>query len=856
MAETHYMGIELANPGQETLESIANKFNEFARNVDSANHSPGRGNKVPTAGLDINQDLNFNDAGIIRSAFLNLTGRTTLSSRDVPNVSIFERDNDVIFKQRDGIERVLGAGGATTNISAILSDFYILEGVLGQTLNSGNPTWTSPEYAPKAMQTLLKYENQWAVSTSVCLVDESFTGTASLKVEWIFRDTEERVEDLVQSETVALPLTDPSRPNLNIDWPSFLLSNRVHTQGHYDRVKVRLTWLSGNDITLERHSSGGDTSTGLVVNLIPIGNVASWAMEGEDPPSGGGTAKSAYSYRFPCATNKTGVSSSQTIPDTGDGYIYNLVANKETPAGVKFDEDFITEWEGFVIIEASKNTNMEVSLRTTHKLGENKDKTLIHERKAFFDLTAGTRRSIPLNIFNSRSVVSIGTYRGLSITAEDAKHPADIQYDLVFKSFNRKSSSIRLANSLSSLIVSDTAESLSYQLRQAVEIGKGDKGDKGDPGGGGQGLTYIKGTDDLNNLTDPGVYIGITSDNTKNKPSPLPRLEVYILYVFSQGGADRTQEIYPLSGISSFTRFSNDGNFATLSAWTKEDKITDGTIAKDKLVSSLIVEINSHITQAVGDAKYATLTDVMTLRTAIGNFITQAQGDARYALKGEGGGTTPTTSGTTPEGRARGALWATSPTLPTSGITKDNAIDLGADWTTTDDAPRDMDTTSDHQTLFGFPAGLDDGTEAFGRSLKPSQLGFWAVAKVAGVEVGAAFVPQAVDTDQICLFFSGDASSTSQFVRLNYYAFHGGRGVQLTGESTTLPADCTVELYEAVVRGERGQDGETLLADGTRGRYKARTGFLRRRLGDRDKTGRKFNTELSQWNKYKVSIWA
>ena len=181
-----------------------------------------------------------------------------------------------------------------------------------------------------------------------------------------------------------------------------------------------------------------------------------------------------------------------------------------------------------------------------------------------------------------------------------------------------------------------------------------------------------------------------------------------------------------------------------------------------------------------------------------------------------------------PTGSPRGALVATSPTLPTAAVGSNTVIAFGAAelWTIDSGAPD------------GFEAGPAASNERlYLPDIHPAgSIGIWEVVEVAGVEVAEVFISHggiqgATGADRrhiLPVSVTADA-----LVRVGFWPRSGATAsyLQVTGNSDTLPADTVIKVYLAVVRGASGSggggggsngmdgdlDGISMAADGTDG---------------------------------------
>ena len=181
-----------------------------------------------------------------------------------------------------------------------------------------------------------------------------------------------------------------------------------------------------------------------------------------------------------------------------------------------------------------------------------------------------------------------------------------------------------------------------------------------------------------------------------------------------------------------------------------------------------------------------------------------------------------------PTGSPRGALIATSPTLPTAATGTNSVIAFGAAelWTVEADAPD------------GFEAGPAANNERlYLPDIHPAgSNGIWLVVEVDDVEIAEIFISHggiqgATGADRrLVLPVSVTADA---LIRTGFWPRSGATAayLQVTGNSDTLPADTVVKIYLAVVRGEAGPGGggpggggldevstdATLTGDGTAG---------------------------------------
>ena len=151
-------------------------------------------------------------------------------------------------------------------------------------------------------------------------------------------------------------------------------------------------------------------------------------------------------------------------------------------------------------------------------------------------------------------------------------------------------------------------------------------------------------------------------------------------------------------------------------------------------------------------------------------------------------------------GSPRGALVATSPTLPTTATANNTVIAFGAAelWTIESDAPDGFEAgpTANNERLYLpdiHPAGAN---------------GIWVVAEIDGVDIAEVFISQggiqgATGADRrhmLPVSVTADALVRIGFWQRSTVASY----IQITGNADTLPANTVIKVYLAVVRGAPG----------------------------------------------------
>jgi hypothetical protein len=125
---TPNLGLIQDTPGVTPGMTEAEDAEENKETLDDHNHSPGKGERVPTLGILVNDDLTFNSyaATELRMArFDNLLAEPTAGD-DIRAVYVY--DNNLYFIRHDGTKVKITNGGVL-NASALNSDTYVQQSV-------------------------------------------------------------------------------------------------------------------------------------------------------------------------------------------------------------------------------------------------------------------------------------------------------------------------------------------------------------------------------------------------------------------------------------------------------------------------------------------------------------------------------------------------------------------------------------------------------------------------------------------------------------------------------------------------------------------------------------------------------
>ena len=102
--KTFYLGLTKPTPGinGDTWAQAAAGINDSFDQIDEHDHSSGKGVPVPSDGININKNLSFNNHSLESLKQLGFT--ETVDAASVPNNSIYTVNNDLYYKNANGVE--------------------------------------------------------------------------------------------------------------------------------------------------------------------------------------------------------------------------------------------------------------------------------------------------------------------------------------------------------------------------------------------------------------------------------------------------------------------------------------------------------------------------------------------------------------------------------------------------------------------------------------------------------------------------------------------------------------------------------------------------------------------------------
>lgn len=109
---TPNLNLTLPTPTVTLGPAWANEVNAAFEVIDSHDHTSGKGARIPTAGLNINADLQFNEFGILNARLVSLQERTSSPSGSdfASSISIF--NGDLYFTNSSGVAVQVTSGGS------------------------------------------------------------------------------------------------------------------------------------------------------------------------------------------------------------------------------------------------------------------------------------------------------------------------------------------------------------------------------------------------------------------------------------------------------------------------------------------------------------------------------------------------------------------------------------------------------------------------------------------------------------------------------------------------------------------------------------------------------------------------
>ena len=141
---TSPMGLTVPVPGQTAGPLYAVEVSDDLNIIDVHDHSPGKGNPVPTAGLNINADLPFNDENATTLRSTRFQSQVSPLSVGTDIGALYESGVDLYYNDGNGTQIQITANG--TLDASTFGGFTNLAGTTGQALytnGTGTFSYTS-----------------------------------------------------------------------------------------------------------------------------------------------------------------------------------------------------------------------------------------------------------------------------------------------------------------------------------------------------------------------------------------------------------------------------------------------------------------------------------------------------------------------------------------------------------------------------------------------------------------------------------------------------------------------------------------------------------------------------------------
>ena len=180
----------------------------------------------------------------------------------------------------------------------------------------------------------------------------------------------------------------------------------------------------------------------------------------------------AHSYYTQPTINVSGDFTTPTMV-LAAGRNITLVNDFVAPGGIVAGTPFVTEWEGFLVLNAQFSASIQLELETVHSFG-NPALTFTHRKPFAVSLQAAVDQTVPMNAFNSRSDVMLGSYTPpgtntpIEITQAHLDAHSTISYRIKIVARSGTGTAINLNMNKAEAI---GVETTSYQLRQALNAG-------------------------------------------------------------------------------------------------------------------------------------------------------------------------------------------------------------------------------------------------------------------------------------------------------------------------------------------------------------------------------------------------
>lgn len=124
---TTFLGLSLPTPTVTLGPIWANEVNAAFEVIDAHDHTSGKGVQIPTAGLNINANLDFKNNAILRSQYISLTNRATTPSGSTFASSASVLNGDLYYTNASGVAVQITSGGTVVSSPANIQNFSFLD---------------------------------------------------------------------------------------------------------------------------------------------------------------------------------------------------------------------------------------------------------------------------------------------------------------------------------------------------------------------------------------------------------------------------------------------------------------------------------------------------------------------------------------------------------------------------------------------------------------------------------------------------------------------------------------------------------------------------------------------------------
>jgi hypothetical protein len=268
------MALDLPTPSSTIGPDWSVDLNTALTTVDSHDHTSGSGQKVPTGGLNINADLNFNDNGLNSLNEATFKANTTDTAT---NLTIWVKNGDLYYKDSGGNAIQMTSGGAVNvgSVGGIGGDYSTTSATLFYT--DASLTYFFQDSTSAASKIDIGELACTIVSptTRIGNVD----GTAALPTYTFASDTD---TGMWRSGADTLNFSTGGTERLEIDSTGIDATVDINTSTNMQAVDITATdnlLASLGAVATPSHSFTGDLDTGMWSSAADIINFSAGGTE-------------------------------------------------------------------------------------------------------------------------------------------------------------------------------------------------------------------------------------------------------------------------------------------------------------------------------------------------------------------------------------------------------------------------------------------------------------------------------------------------------------------------------------------------------------------------------------------------